>query len=153
MYILANRDHAEVRHSLLYRALDLFDDRLAEEDRRDWNREVKDLFDRLAQEREERAEKAEQERMTDPRPMLGRAAYVGSYSDRLFGEVVVTDSHEGLRLRFGYQVCTLEHLGGDWFRCPWEARWRGETDIQFVLSSPGSIGGLRYGRATLQRVE
>ena len=48
VYILGNRDHAEVRHALMYRALDLFDDNLADDERRDWNREIKDLFDEIA---------------------------------------------------------------------------------------------------------
>jgi hypothetical protein len=85
--------------------------------------------------------------------MLDRAAYVGSYSDPLFGSVEVTDADGGLRLRYGYQACALEHTGGDWFRCPWEASWRGEADVQFVPTSSGSIGAVRSRGAEFSRVD
>ena len=153
VYILANRDHAEVRHALMYQALDLFDEDLSDENRRDWNREVKDLFDQLDSERQERIATASKAEKADPRPALDRAAYTGTYSDRLFGDVAVTETNEGLELRFGRQVCTLEHAGGDSFRCAWEARWRGQSDVQFVPSAPGSIGTIRYGGAEFRRAE
>ena len=153
VYILANRDHAEVRHALMYQALDSFDGRLTDATRRDWNREVKALFDRLAQEREEQIAKTKKEDKPDPRPALDGAAYVGTYSDRLFGEVTITQAGGDLRFRFGLQACTLEHLGGDSFRCPWEAKWRGEGAVQFVASSPGRIGALRLGSAEFRRAE
>lgn len=153
VYILANRDHAEVRHALMYQALDLFDEDLQGENRRDWNREVKELFDRLDLERQEQIATARKAEKADPRPALDRAAYVGTYSDRLFGEVAVTETPGGLRFRFGHQACTLEHAGGNSFRCAWEARWRGQADIQFVPSSPGSIGALRYGGTEFRRAQ
>lgn len=153
VYILANRDHAEVRHALMYRALDLYDEHLTDDDRRDWNREVKDLFDRLDHERQEGIQEAKKAQKKDPRPPLAREAYVGDYSDRFFGDVSVTVADGRLRFRFGRQACTLEHAGGDSFRCPWEAKWRGQADVQFGVSSPGAIGIVRYGGAEFRRAE
>ncbi|UCC24758.1 MAG: beta-lactamase family protein, partial [Gemmatimonadales bacterium] len=44
VYVLANRDHVEVRHALMYRVFDHF---LAPEDVRDWSVELKALYDDL----------------------------------------------------------------------------------------------------------
>lgn len=153
VYILANRDHAEVRHALMYRALDLFDTSLQQADRRDWNREVKNLFDQLESATKKQVQKAKQSQRQDPRPALESSSYAGTYSDRFFGEVSVTAAGSALRLRFGQQVCTLEHSGGDSFRCPWEAGWRGEGAVQFVSQQPGLVGSVRFNGAEFQRME
>lgn len=43
VYVLGNRDHAEVRHALMYRVFDLFDKEVP----RDWSSEFKILYDGL----------------------------------------------------------------------------------------------------------
>ena len=67
VYILGNRDHAEVRHALMYRALDLYDDDVTDANRRDWSREVKELFDRLERERRDDAQRAQTRPTRGPR--------------------------------------------------------------------------------------
>lgn len=145
--VLANRDHAEVRHALMYRVLDLFDDELTPETRRDWNREIKALFDQIGEEAAARAD----ESARDPRPPLDAEAYRGTYSDPFLGEVVVEGQGADLQLRFGLQMCELESLGGDVFDCRWQARWRGGGQVTFVTDSPGHIGSLKFAGRELQR--
>ena len=144
VYILANRDHAEVRHALMYRALDLFDPRVASGERRDWNREVKDLFDGLEAEQRRSAKAAEAEQRADPRPALERTVYAGRYTDDLAGEIEVLAVAKDLELTYGARTCTLVHRGGDWFGCVWKWPARGETGVQFVASRPGAVGALRF---------
>jgi CubicO group peptidase (beta-lactamase class C family) len=151
VYILANRDHAEVRHAILLQALDLFSPE-AGEAKRDWNRELKELFDGMDRESAESRAEEEQARTADSRQALLPSRYVGDYMDRLNGEVAVTVAGDQLRLRFGRRVCTLEPAGADRFSCPWDTRWRGETWVQFMLDSAGKVDrveiyGLMFSRS------
>lgn len=146
--VLANRDHAEVRHALMYRALDLFDATLDPAERRDWNREIKDLFDGLAA---EATAPAPGGRAQDPRPPLAHSAYRGTFSDPFLGDVIVSVEGDGLILRFGRQTCDLESLGGDIFDCRWQARWRGGGTVSFVAESPGRIGSVKFAGRELRR--
>lgn len=149
VYVLANLDHAEVRHALLLQALDLLDPRLGADDRRDWHAEVKELYDSIA---EGNAASAPREPF-DPRPPLAAEHYVGTYNSPLGGEVLVTSAGEQLELRWGQQSCRLEHLGGDAFLCPWSARWRGTARFEFLPQrdpeqSTLRLGGLQFRRQT-----
>ena len=148
--VLGNLDHAEVRHALMYRALDLFDPSLAPSERRDWNREIKDLFDELDEAAQSAAADAPAEKASDARPPLAAGAYIGTYNDPFLGDVVVSTEGDSLRLRFGRQTCTLESRGGDVFDCQWQARWRGGGNVTFVAASPGRIGSLKFAGQELQ---
>ncbi len=86
VYILANRDHAELRHALLFRAFDLAAGRPA----RDWSSEIKALYDGL-----EARGRAAQKAFVDARvagtsPSLPLDRYVGQYADSLSG---IVDDH------------------------------------------------------------
>ncbi len=160
VYILANLDHAEVRHALMYQALDLYDPRIAKGDRRDWNREVKDLFDGFERQRAEQTRAAANSTPAAAveRPQLANDAYLGHYSDPFLGEISVAEGPGikdpgQLELRFGNFVCTLQHTDGDSFSCPWAATWRGSANVVFIKSGPSNIGSVRLDSSEFKRRE
>ena len=138
VYVLGNRDHAEVRHALLLRGLDLFAP-AGSAPPRDWNREIKQLFDGINAEFAENQEKRRKMRQADSRAALEPERYVGEYSDRFLGAVQVTSRGDQLRFRFGRRVCTLEPAGADRFSCPWDTGWRGEAWVQFMVDATGGV--------------
>ncbi|HUP25011.1 MAG TPA: serine hydrolase [Thermoanaerobaculia bacterium] len=153
--VLANLDHAEVRHALMYHVLDLFSP--ASEPgapaSRDWSTELRTLYAELQREAETARERRVQQRVGGTRPSLSLASYAGRYRDPLHGEVEVTESSGGgLRLRWGRRVATLEHWHYDTFRAPWDARWRGEERATFVLGASGEVERLELGSAAFRRV-
>jgi CubicO group peptidase (beta-lactamase class C family) len=134
VFVLANRDHAELRHALM---LNVFD-RFTGAGERDWSAELQTLYGNLQKEADERRRKEEGRRITGTSPSLPIDRYAGTYSDPLYGDVLV--SVEGGRLRARYGTAyngALEHWNYDTFRAKWDAAWRGTALVTFVLDPHG----------------
>jgi hypothetical protein len=148
VYVLANRDHAELRHAIM---LDVFDRHIGRIDR-DWSTDLRKLYADIQRESDERRRKQEGRRVTGTSPSLPLEKYAGVYSDALHGDVVIT--HEGGRLRARYGsafVGPLEHWHYDTFRATWDAAWRGTALVTFHLDAAGEPArlesmGSRFGR-------
>jgi CubicO group peptidase (beta-lactamase class C family) len=151
VYVLANRDHAELRHALMYRVFDLFGDGAG----RDWSADLKELYDGLAREADEARARAEAERVAGTSPSLDEDAYVGHYEDRLHGAVTVSRGGAGgLRLEYGPGLQgALEHWHHDTFRVTWDAGWRGTSLVTFRLDEGAHVSRLELGDAAFARLE
>lgn len=148
VYVLANRDHVEVRHALMYAVFD----RYLGGERRDWSADMKVLYDSLAADAESRQAEREAERVEGTSFSLPLASYAGRYAHPLFGELVVTSTPGGLRADLGPgQPGALEHWSYDTFRLRFDARWRGWRLATFVLGSDGEVASVRVGGAELRR--
>jgi len=132
--VLANRDHAELRHAIMF---DVFD-RFIGGASRDWSGELKAFYDGLEREAESARAKADARRVAGTVPSLPLEHYTGIYADPLRGEVVVTLDGGRLRARYGSAfVGTLEHWNFDTFRATWDSAWRGTALVTFVLDASG----------------
>lgn len=103
--LLGNRDHAEMRHAILWHVMDA----TAGAGRRDWNQAVFDLYEqsrlvRLAERRE-----AESSRLSGTQPALPLTAYTGRYENPLLGSVNVTLHDDELQLEFGRATFGMRH--------------------------------------------
>jgi CubicO group peptidase (beta-lactamase class C family) len=148
--VLANLDHAELRHALLYKVFDLYLGRPP----RDWSADLRALYDGLAKEAEARQAKARGERVAGTTPTLPLERYAGSYRDPLLGEVVVTLRDGGLHAQYGTGFSGwLEHWHYDTFRAVWDARWRGTTLATFGLDARGRVATVTTGTGTFRRAE
>jgi CubicO group peptidase (beta-lactamase class C family) len=139
MVVLANRDHAELRHALMWRVFDAYLGRTP----RDWNTEVKAMYDSLA-ERGRTASAQREQRITGTRPSLALEKYAGEYADSLYGPLKVR--HEGgkLVLDFGPgRVADLEHWHYDTFRARWRDPELGRTFATFDLGRDGAVRALQ----------
>ena len=146
--VLANLDHAELRHALMYRVFDLFD----EGPPRDWSSELKELYAGIRADAEERRAAAEARRVEGTSPSLPLDRFVGSYSDRLHGEVAISMDGAGLRLFYGPGLQgPLSHWNYDTFRVDWDADWRGSGYLSFVLNVAGEPSVLEMGGARFFR--
>jgi len=152
VYALANRDHAELRHALMYRVFDLFDPRLeGGGELRDWSAELQQLYAELAEEAEQRRREARERRVEGTRPRLPLERYTGSYQDRLYGEVEVALEGDELHVRYGRRTGRADHWSYDTFRVRWDARWRGESSLSFDLDRNGEVAALTLDGLTLAR--
>jgi CubicO group peptidase (beta-lactamase class C family) len=148
VYVLANRDHVEVRHALMYRVFDAF---LGGEPR-DWSAELKLLYDGLAAEGADRESALVASRVEGTSPSLPAGAYAGRYSHPLYGAMVVSESPAGLRVDWGPgQPGALTHWNHDTFRVDWDARWRGWALVTFALGTDGKVASVRMGDMELAR--
>jgi len=149
VYILANRDHAEVRHALLFRAFDLLAGRRA----RDWSREVQVLFDGLEARGRAAQDAFARARVAGTRPSLELARYAGTYADSLNGTVRITLRDGGLHVARGSGfVGRLEHWHYDSFLARWDDRRNDPTPITFVLDRSAGVAEVRVGNVGFGRV-
>jgi hypothetical protein len=146
--VLANRDHVELRHALMF---DVFD-RFIGGTRRDWITELKTFYANLDAEGEKARKKAEASRVTGTAPTLPLARYAGTYSDPLRGDVIVTLDGGALRVRYGGAYAgPLAHWHYDTFQAAWDAGWRGSALATFVLDAQGEPAWLEAMGARFRR--
>jgi CubicO group peptidase (beta-lactamase class C family) len=134
VYVLANLDHAELRHALMYTVFD----RYGGGPDRGWSAEFLKLYEGVKREADETRNKDEGKRIEGTSPSLPLAEYVGTYRDPLRGEVDVTMANGALRLRYGTGfVGSLTHWHFNTFRAKWTADWRPAALVTFVLDASG----------------
>jgi CubicO group peptidase (beta-lactamase class C family) len=152
VYVLANRDHTELRHALMYTVFDRYEGRSDH----DWSAEFLKLYTGLQHEADEERAKTDARRVAGTAPSLKLRQYAGDYTDPLHGDVKVTDESGGLGIRYGAAfVGRLEHWHFNTFRATWKAAWRGPELVNFVLDSDGQpstleMMGARFARSRAQ---
>ena len=151
VYVLANVDHAELRHALMLKAFDLWGP--ARPKPRDWSTELRALYGQQQTRATAAAKAAEAKRITGTKPTLPLTRYVGSYADSLYGEATVRSAGDGLRLRVGTIEGALEHWHYDTFRVRWDRRWLGGELVTFVLGADGTPSRLEMGRRSFGRAD
>jgi hypothetical protein len=136
VYVLANTDHAELRHALMLKTFDLWGP--PDTKPRDWSAELRALYSAATAQAVAAQKAAEAKRVTGTKPALALARYAGTYADSLYGEATVKTSGDGLRLRIGTLEGNLEHWQYETFRVRWDNRWQGTDFVTFVLGADGN---------------
>ena len=140
--VLANRDHAELRHALMLRAFDLFGPGA----KRDWSAELLKLYAALRVEAKAKQAKLEEGRVAGTTPTLSLSAYAGTYADPLYGEVTVTEEGSSLRLAQGPEMrARLEHWHYDTWKVVWDMAWVDPAFLRFVVDAQGASDALEIG--------
>jgi CubicO group peptidase (beta-lactamase class C family)/dienelactone hydrolase len=134
VYVLANLDHAELRHALMYKVFDLYTGAST----RDWSADLKNLF------AARRSAAQSPQHVTGTQPSLALDKYVGSYADSTYGNVDITSANNVLHARFGKaDLGDLDQWEYDSFRTR-ETPARQPSTLTFT---PDGNGGVRSVRA------
>lgn len=149
VYVLANLDHSEVRHALMYEALERWG---GFESGRDWSVELKELYDGIAAEQADRTRGFLERRTLDTEPSLPLEAFAGTYHDPLFGNVEIRLEQGGLQIVRGEVTGDLAHWHYDNFMARWHREWMGTTPVDF-LPSHGRVNRFEAFGRTFRRVE
>jgi CubicO group peptidase (beta-lactamase class C family) len=139
--VLINRDHAEVRHALMYRAFDL----AGGNPMRDWSRDV------LALQESAQRPTASAPRAATP-PSLPLERYAGTYSHGAYGRLLV--SHRGGQLRAQFEsrpAYALVHTDFETFRTSDAPSGDGFT-VTFDPDGSGRIVAARLFGASFERL-
>ena len=148
VYVLGNRDHVEVRHALLYKAIDTW----LGTGTRDWSTDLRAIYTRMAAAGDSALARMEARRYKDTKPSLPLEQYAGTYVDSLYGKAVVTYENGALRLRTSSkQAGHVEHWQYDTFRVSWDAAWRGNAMVTFVIGADGKPMEARMNGGVLRR--
>jgi CubicO group peptidase (beta-lactamase class C family) len=98
--------------------------------KRDWNEELKTRTAAAKKSSDEARAKEDAARVKGTKPSLPMTGYAGTYGDRLYGDVTVSEENGKLVLRFGPSpnfVADLEHWHYDTF----EIKWRPSVAYNF----------------------
>jgi CubicO group peptidase (beta-lactamase class C family) len=140
VYVLENLDHAELRHGLMYAAIDLY----GAGPSRDWSTELRSLFASRS-----RAAAAQAGSMAEAPASVPLQRYAGTYADSIYGTVQVTFADGKLRA----QIVTdppqeLEHVTYETFRTRVS---REPTTLVFTPDGVGGVAAVRVFGATFTR--
>jgi CubicO group peptidase (beta-lactamase class C family) len=148
VYVLANGDHAELRHALMYTVFDRYSGSSAH----DWSKELLAYFDKQEADAREAQKKAEARHVTDTHPSLPIARYVGTYSNPTYGDVVITATGDTLHAHFGSAYDgSLSHWQYDTFRAQWADRRNSRSMLVFQPDGTGGVASLKAFGATFAR--
>ena len=140
VYVLANIDHAELRHALMYQAIDI----CSGNPPRDWSTELRALLVRIRSRPPRRRRQRRLRRASAPSLPLER--YAGTYVDSAYGSFEISQSGSVyLRARFrGADVGELESVQGETFRSQDPTRPAAtRLSMTFVIGAAGAVTGIR----------
>ena len=141
VYVLANLDHAELRHALMYHVFDMYSGTAS----RDWSKELLTLYTGLERQADSARQQQEQRRVADTRPSLPLERYAATYTNATYGNAVVTVRQGALHFAFGRgRVGSLTHWHYDTFQARWDDV---RMDPSLVVFAPDGAGGVSTVRA------
>ena len=148
VYVLANKDHVEVRHALMYQAIDHW----LGTGTRDWSAEFLALYGQMEQQQKAARTAAEAARVTGTSPSLPLEKYAGVYADSLAGRVEVKAEGGALRIVMSSKWhATLSHWHYDTFRAESNRPWQGPFPVTFALDARGGVARLEVMGRTYTR--
>ncbi|MBK8518157.1 MAG: serine hydrolase [Saprospiraceae bacterium] len=135
VYVFANLDHAELRHAIMYKAIDLF---VFGDDSRDWHAETFKLYEEIQQKELDTLKKRKDGRVMNTKPSLNINQYAGIYKNQMLGKLTVSVKNEKLNLNFNdYRSYDAEHWHFDTFITSKNQRSRSESLFNFILDQSG----------------
>jgi CubicO group peptidase (beta-lactamase class C family) len=141
-YILENVDHAELRHALMYKAIDQW----LGTGTRDWSAELHPLFARKPK------PQASADSAAAP-ASLPLDRYAGTYRDSVFGDVVITNESGLLHIRYFSSSAQLDHQRYDVFKAshPSKSYLNGQT-VTFEPDGLGGVASVKFANEQFTRV-
>jgi hypothetical protein len=137
VYVFANLDHTELRHALMYKAIDLW---CFNDNSQDWSSEFFALYKRLKQEAEKAEAEKEAKRINNTIPTLELSAYEGKYRNEVFGNAEIVFHNDSLFLKFPNHITAyLTHWHYNTFRGQYNYDFFQKSWIQFSMNELGKI--------------
>jgi CubicO group peptidase (beta-lactamase class C family) len=141
VYILGNLDHAEFRHALLWKVIDLW----TGAPDRDWNAECLKLYGGLREKQKQAEAERAARRVSGTVPSHPLDAYAGGYRHPAWGPMEVTLENGSLVARLGpspRHAGRLEHWHYDTFRVKRGDGRHGWEYLAFTTATDGSVNGI-----------
>lgn len=143
MVILTNRGGTSPVTPLMYRVVDAYLD----VPETDWSEEFRAVADSMEAEGEKQEQQLRDARKEGTSPSLEPAAYAGTYTDSLYGDLEVTEDGGELALSFHSLEADLEHWHLDTFRADWQNPLASQQGLPaslltFRLDARGQVASL-----------
>lgn len=151
IYIFANMDHTEIRHALMFKAMDLW---VLNDDKNDWSKDFYKMYVQLHSDQQKEEKDFEAKRVTGTKPSLPLSSYAGTYTNEIFGKAEIVMQGDSLVLKFQSDVnVNLSHWHYDTFLGKFEREWYGESAVQFSLNSEGKVSRFDFLGMTYNKKE
>jgi CubicO group peptidase (beta-lactamase class C family) len=142
LVVVANRDHAEVRHALMYRVFDAY----LGGAQRDWSTEMRAMYQKTRDSVKVARKDADAKRVLGTKPSLSLDRYAGAYADSLYGSVTVRLERGRLVLApSAFLTADLEHWNYDTFRARYRNWWIEPSVVTFRLAPDGNVSAVDLG--------
>ena len=133
---LGNRDHAEIRHALLWEVMDNSTDK-----RRDWNKEVFELYDTSANLSEQEWQETQKKRLKSTQPSIAKSNYFGTYQNETMGDIQIVTSGEHLMLKMKWVDLKMSHWHLDTYLVEY-LDWGMREFAKYNIGADGKISSL-----------
>ena len=151
VYVFANMDHAELRHAILYQAMDLF---AFDDDGSQWHPKILELYNERKENAKKGLAKQEDKRVQNTKPSLDITSYTGQYEHPLCGTLSITENDSGLHLNFNdFESIQAEHWHYDTFRTITNKRWANPIMLTFHINSKTEVETLGFLGYTFTKID
>ena len=132
IHVFANLDHAELRHAIMYKVMDLF---LFNDDSRDWNKEVFDLYYEMDLKYKDSYLNKFKDRDTNSKMSLRLEDYEGEYISDMYGRIIIKKDDEKMTLDInnGIKFFDLDWWEYDIFITDKDEKWREKLFVDFNI--------------------
>ena len=137
MVVLGNRDHAEMRHAILWYVMDQTPD----SEKRDWNQETFDLYEGIAAEAAAQIDEIDAARISGTSPALPLEAYAGNYENNLIGPVTVAVDGDNMTLSTNLHTLEMAHWHVETFEVSKE-EWDFRGWVSFDIGTDGKVNSM-----------
>ena len=142
IYIFANMDHTEIRHALMYKAMDLW---VFDDNRNDWSTDFYKMYKALAGTSKKEEDDFEAKRVLNTKPSLAIKEYTGKYSNEIYGDAEIILNGDSLKLQFPNNInLPLSHWHYNTFYGKFEYEWYGKGWVTFKLNDEAKIESLDF---------
>ncbi len=142
IYIFSNLDHTELRHALMYKAMDLW---VFNDNSTDWSDSMHTMYKAIHDESAKRQKEFEARRVLHTQPSLALKDYAGTYSEELYGDAWIRLSGDSLTLSFPNNInVALSHWHYDTFLGRFEYEWLGKEWLTFRFNAEGKVSGFSF---------
>jgi len=149
VYILANLDHAELRHALMFKAFDLF----ALGGDSDWSAQFLKLYAGIKAKADSTEKADDAKRVPNTKPSHDLNDYTGQYTDPLYGQVIIERDGSNLKVNINnYMQAAVQHWQYDTFKGYYNHKEDGKATIAFETDPNGKIGSVNVDGMVLSRV-
>jgi len=135
--VLGNRDHAEMRHAVLWEVMDNRPGGVS----RDWNREIWDLYSKQAGKGEDAWAETKKQRLRQTRPSLSREDYLGTWESPVIGEITIERQDRKMFLKTKKVSMPMSHWHLNTFLVEYEP-WSMREFAEFRIGPDGKIDKL-----------
>jgi len=146
--VLGNRDHAEMRHALLWEVMD----NSGAEDKRDWNQDVFELYAARAEKRETKWKETQNHRLKNTSLSLDADAYAGSYRSESIGDILIELSGRNMTFKMKRVDFEMTHWHLDTFLVKYDS-WEMREFATFNIGPDGKIVSIDFFGDTFVRVD